>query len=69
VGADQKEAPLPGLNQKASSSNCYSDGRSRAAAAAFAASLLFTFEDETGLLDEKRAAVDVLGKAISKIVR
>jgi hypothetical protein len=50
-GADQKEAPLPGLNKKSSSSSCFSDRRSRAAARAFGAAILFAFGDETRLLD------------------
>jgi hypothetical protein len=49
--SDQKEAPLPGLNKKSSSSSCLSDRRSRAAARAFSAAILFAFGDETGLLD------------------
>jgi hypothetical protein len=47
----KKEAPLPGLNKKSSSSSAYSDRRSWAAARAFGAALLFAFGDPTGLLD------------------
>jgi len=46
----KKEVPLPGPRNR-HHRIAYSDRRSATAASAFAASLLFTFGDETGLLD------------------
>jgi energy-converting hydrogenase Eha subunit B len=55
-GRAQKRSPVAGAEQEIVVieyfiSNIYSDGRSSSAATAFAASLLFTFGNETGLLN------------------
>jgi len=50
-GAEQKEAPLPGPNKKGCHRVAYSDRRSRAAAHALGAAVLFASRDDTGLLD------------------
>jgi hypothetical protein len=50
-GAEQKEAPLPGPNKKGCHRVAYSDRRSRAAAHALGAAVLFASRDDTGLLN------------------